>query len=325
MSGIDDSIKAQLAAFLDEDLGRGDVTSEALVDETRAASAHVIARESGVVAGIDEALALCEIASVHAEACAPDGSLVESGAIVIRMEGTARAILGVERTLLNLLSHMSGVATMTRRAIDAVREAVGGGKPAPMPPPGPPVAGARPPVPRITATRKTLPGLRAFEKRAVGLGGGWPHRCDLSEAVLIKDNHLAIAGDVDAAVERARDRLSRTSGNVAGHVDRAGDENPAPHDAEIEIEVESLDEAMAAAAAGAGMLLLDNMAPNRIREVVAKLEAGGVRDQVVLEASGGITIDNVRDYATSGVDLISMGSLTASARYLDFSLEVDAA
>ena len=283
MSAVDDSIKEQLAAFLDEDLGRGDITSEALIDASRGASARVVAREAGVVAGVDESVALCKITNVACDAEVNDGDDVSAQQVVLRLTGTGRAVLGVERTLLNLLSHMSGVATLTRRATDIVRNAAEGADT----------------VPRVAATRKTLPGLRAFQKRAVELGGGWPHRFDLSEAVLIKDNHLALVGDVAVAVERAKT------------------------DARIEIEVENVDDALAAARAGADILMLDNMSPDAIGVVVTALEEAGLRQSVVLEASGGITMDNVGDYAGSGVDLISMGSLTASARYLDFSLEVD--
>ncbi len=276
---------SDLAAFLAEDLGRGDVTSGALVGEGSEALGTVHAGEPGTLAGLEEAAVLAAGAGLEIATHAIDGDELLPGRVVVEIAGAARAILGVERTMLNLMSHMSGVATATQRAITAVTEAHTG------------LHADSPP--RIAATRKTLPGLRALQKKAVVLGGGLPHRFDLSEAVLIKDNHLAIAPDIGAAVARVREHVG---------------EMP------IEIEVESLADALTAAEAGADCLLLDNFAPEGIVEVVAALHAAGLRDAVSLEASGGITIDTVLEYADTGVDLISMGSLTMSARPVDFSL-----
>ena len=278
-----------LAAFLEEDLGRGDVTSEALVPGTSEALGTVRAGEPGTLAGLEEASVLAAGAGLEITTHAIDGDDFLPGRVVVELAGAACAILGVERTMLNVMSHMSGVATATHRAVTAVTEAHTG------------LHADSPP--RIAATRKTLPGLRALQKKAVVLGGGLPHRFDLSEAVLIKDNHLAIAPDIAAAVVQVRDRLGAMP---------------------IEIEVESLAAALTAAEAGADCLLLDNFEPEGIVEVVAVLRAAGLRDAVSLEASGGITIDTVREYADTGVDLISIGSLTMSARQVDFSLHFTA-
>ncbi|HEX9698568.1 MAG TPA: carboxylating nicotinate-nucleotide diphosphorylase [Acidobacteriota bacterium] len=282
---MDDRLRAQLAAFLDEDLAGGDLTSEAVVAEDRSARGTVRAGAAGILAGVEECLALGEIAGVSVEARRGDGDTVAPGDVVLELTGSARAILGLERTLLNLLSHMSGVATVTRRAVDAVAACHrGGGSPQP---------------PRIAATRKTLPGLRRLQKKAVVIGGGLPHRFDLGEAVLIKDNHLAVEPDIATAVARARQAIGT---------------------APIEIEVETAADAVVAARAGADRLLLDNMPPAGVREVVAALQSAGLRNGRLLEASGGITMKNVCEYADTGVDWISMGMLTASPAPIDFSL-----
>ena len=284
---MDDQVLRLLEAFLDEDLGRGDVTSEAVVDEGATAVGIVTPGQPGIVAGIEESVALCTIAGVTGSSTLEDGAEIDAGQEALRIEGSARGILGVERTLLNLLSHMSGVATLSRMAVRVVA-ANHRGTVSPSPP-------------RVAATRKTLPGLRHFEKKAVVIGGGTPHRFDLSEAVLIKDNHLAIEPDLATVVGRARERCG---------------------DLLIEVEVESLEQAVEAAIAGADVLLLDNMSAPRVEQVVKALQAKGVRKGLTLEASGGITITTVQEYADTGVDMISMGVLTAAAPRLDFSLHL---
>lgn len=273
-------IRQRLLEFLEEDLGRGDITSQAVIPRGTRAAAHVIARHPGVVAGVEESLILCEIAGLVGEPLKLDGEDVAAEEPVLWLDGSASDILGVERTLLNLLGHMSGIATQARSAVEFVQ-------------------GTRA---RVAATRKTLPGLRWFEKRAVQLGGADPHRFELADSVLIKDNHLVIVTDVAEAVSRAKSGASFTQ--------------------KIEVEVESLEDAMVAAGAGADALLLDNMSTDEIRTVVAALEEAGLRNQVTLEASGGISIAELRQYAETGVDVISMGGLTTSAPFFDFSLEI---
>lgn len=284
----EDAIK-ELERFLDEDLGRGDITSESLIPAQATAAGRVCSASPAVVAGLEEAEALATILRLEAHARATDGDEISAGAVVLEVRGSARAILGVERTALNLLSHLSGVATQTREAVRAVRNAHTGAH------------AARPPA--IAATRKTLPGLRRLQKKAVVLGGGIPHRFDLSDAVLVKDNHLAVCGDVGTTVRRLRERLGDTP---------------------LEIEVESLEDAVRAAEEGADSLLLDNLDPAAVTSVVEALKTAGLRDALSLEASGGITLASVADYADTGVDVISMGALTSSAPRIDFSLHFDA-
>jgi nicotinate-nucleotide pyrophosphorylase (carboxylating) len=279
-SGVKELTRQRLLDFLEEDLGRGDVTSRAVVPHGTRAAAHVFARQAGVIAGIDEALILGEIAGLVSEPLKLDGEVVAADEAVVWLDGAARDILGIERTLLNLLGHMSGIATQAREAAESVK-------------------GTRA---RVAATRKTLPGLRWFEKRAVQLGGADPHRFELADSVLIKDNHLVIVGDVAEAVRRGQAGASFTQ--------------------KIEVEVESLDDAMAAAGAGADALLLDNMSPTEISSIVTALEGAGLRSRVILEASGGISIAELRQFAETGVDVISLGALTSSAPFFDFSLEI---
>jgi len=277
---VKELIRQRLLEFLEEDLGRGDVTSQAVIPRGTRAAAHVIARQPGVVAGVEESLILCEIAGLVGEPLKLDGEDVAADEAVLWLDGAASDILGVERTLLNLLGHMSGIATQARGAVESVQ-------------------GTRA---RVAATRKTLPGLRWFEKRAVQLGGADPHRFELADSVLIKDNHLVIVTDIAEAVRRGKSGASFTQ--------------------KVEVEVESLDDAMVAAGAGADALLLDNMSADEIRGVVAALEEAGLRNQVTLEASGGISIAELREYAETGVDVISLGKLTMSAPFFDFSLEI---
>lgn len=261
-------------------MGRCDVTSEAIIPADVRAMASLLAREAGILAGADEAVWLAELGGVAATAEIDDGERLEPGDRPLRLEGGARELLAVERTLVNLVAHMSGVATMTRRAVDAVAG-----------------TGAR-----IAATRKTLPGLRWLQKRAVRLGGGDPHRHDLGDAVLIKDNHSRIVPDLAEAVDRARHAASFTH--------------------RIEVEVEDPTRAVDAARAGADILLLDNMSPADVTGAVERLRDAGLRERVLLEASGGIDLDDLVEYARTGVDVISMGALTSSAPALDFSMEL---
>ena len=212
----------------------------------------------------------------------PDGTHVKPGEVVMEVVGEAKRVLAAERTALNLLSHMSGVATLTRKAVEKAK--------------------AVNPRVRVAATRKTLPGLRYFEKKAVAIGGGDPHRYDLSDMILIKDNHIRIVGDVEKAVRLARERASFTK--------------------KIEVEVRSAEEALKAARAGADIVMLDNVDVEEVKKAIELLKAHGLRDKVLVEVSGGITLENIDKYAATGVDIISMGMLTHSAKAIDFSLDV---
>lgn len=268
-----------VAAALAEDFGlAGDITTAATMPAEAMARGVIAARRPGVVAGLDvaaEAFAQVDPAILFEPALA-DGARIEAGAVVARVEGPARGLLGAERVALNFLGLMSGVATLTRRFVDAV-EGTGA---------------------RIVCTRKTVPGLRALQKYAVRAGGGHNHRFGLYDAVLIKDNHIAAAGGVGAAVAAAKRHV--------GHMVR------------IEVEVTDLGELDAALAAGADIVLLDNMDLAMLAEAV-----GRCRGRAVTEASGGVTLDTVRAIAATGVDLVSVGALTHSAPVLDLGLDFE--
>jgi len=271
-------IEALVEGFLEEDIGRGDRTTEAVVPDDLRGRARIEAREPAVIAGLDVAHACFRLlGGVEWEPVVADGERVEAGATVVRMEGPLRTILTGERTALNLLQRLSGIATMTSRFVEAVAGTPG----------------------QVVDTRKTTPGLRMLEKYAVRVGGGSNHRAGLDDGILIKDNHIAAAGSVTEAVTRA----------LVGR----------PHGLKVEVEVQTLDQLDEALAAGAEAVLLDNMSAEMVRDAVAR--AGG---KALLEASGGITLDTISDYAKTGVDLISVGALTHSVRAIDLSLEVGA-
>ncbi|WP_375464752.1 carboxylating nicotinate-nucleotide diphosphorylase [uncultured Methylobacterium sp.] len=265
-------------AALLEDLGRaGDITTDAIVPPDARLDGVIAARQEGVISGADAAViafALIDPA-VSAVVERGDGARVAPGDVVIRLSGPARAILTAERVALNLLCRMSGVATATAGLVDAARPH---GRAA------------------IVCTRKTTPGLRALEKHAVRAGGGANHRFGLDDAVLIKDNHVAVAGGVKAAIERARAR--------AGHL------------VKIEVEVDTLDQLEEALSVGADAVLLDNMGPAQLARAVAMIDG-----RALSEASGRITRDTVGAVAASGVDLISCGWITHSAAIIDLGLD----
>lgn len=268
-----------LLRFVREDAPWGDVTSEAVVPDV-ACRAVIRAKDAGIVAGLEEARALFEHFGVAVRQHSADGRRVAAGAPLLELEGHARAILLLERTALNIIGRMSGIATRTRESVDAVR--------------------AVSPDVRVAATRKTAPGLRMLDKKAVILGGGDPHRYCLSDMVLIKDNHLALV-PLPEAIRRAKEQsLYRT----------------------VEVEVETAQDAITAAVAGADIILLDNMAPDAVREAVRELVGRGLRERVTLEVSGGVAGDDVAGYAATGVDVISMGALTHTVRNFDVSLDI---
>jgi nicotinate-nucleotide pyrophosphorylase (carboxylating) len=271
-------VREYVRGFLAEDIGRGDRTTEATVPADARGRARIEAREPAVIAGLDAARACFEeLGGIEWDAQVVDGESVLAGAVLARISGSLRSILTAERTALNLMQRMSGIATLAARYVTAVE---GTGT-------------------RIVDTRKTSPGLRMFEKYAVLAGGASNHRFGLDDGVLIKDNHIVAAGGVTEAVHRAR--------------------TGTPHGLRVEVEVTDLVELADALAAGADAILLDNMTPGMIEEAVK--QAGG---KALLEASGGIKLGNVRDYALTGVDLISVGALTHSAGSIDLALEVEA-
>jgi nicotinate-nucleotide pyrophosphorylase (carboxylating) len=274
-------IDEAVARALDEDLGRaGDVTSMATIPETTRAHAVMVARQRGVIAGLPLAVATFQKLSpeIEVEAHVRDGADVEKGQPVLTLSGPARAILTGERTALNFVGRLSGIATLTS---DYVRRTDGTKL-------------------RVCCTRKTTPGLRALEKYAVRCGGGFNHRFGLDDAVLIKDNHIAVAGGVRAVLARARSHV--------GHL------------VKIEIEVDTLDQLREVLDTGlADAVLLDNMDIATLREA-ARLAQG----HVVLEASGGLTLDTIAAIATTGVDYVSSGALTHSAPNFDVAIDIDA-
>ena len=265
-------------ATLTEDLGRaGDLTSDAILPPDLDAVAAVVARKSGRIAGLDVALSAFRLLDprISIAVHVADGEDAAAQTVLAEVRGPARAVLAAERTALNFLGHLSGIATTTRDVVATV---------APY--------GAR-----VACTRKTTPGLRTLEKYAVRAGGGSNHRFGLDDAILIKDNHRALAGGVKPAVERARARV--------GHL------------VKIELEVENLDQLREALEAGVDVVLLDNMAPEELRAAVAI-----AKGKVVLEASGGITPANAAAIAATGVDVLSLGWITHSAPNLDVALDV---
>jgi nicotinate-nucleotide pyrophosphorylase (carboxylating) len=272
-------IRPSVRAWLDEDVGRGDVTTTAVVPADAHAGARLEAREGFTLAGLGVAALCFELAgegTVEWEPGFEDGSAVPEGATIARVSGSLRTILTGERTALNVLARLSGIATLTSRYARAVAG-----------------TGAR-----IVDTRKTTPGLRVLEKYAVRVGGGSNHRFGLDDGILIKDNHIAAAGGIGPAVRKARAN--------------------AHHGLRVEVEVEDLAGLDEAISAGADTVLLDNMTVPEVTEAVEK--AAG---RVVLEVSGGMSLDNVAAYAAAGVDLISVGRLTHSVSSVDVALEVD--
>lgn len=269
-------------AALLEDVGRGDVTSRVTVRDEARARARFVAREELIVSGMDAARAVFFEAGgeeVGFAVLAREGDLAPGGSVLAEAEGSARLILAAERVALNLVMRLSGIATFTSRYVEAVAG-----------------TGAV-----VTDTRKTTPGLRLLEKAAVRAGGGTNHRAGLDDGVLIKDNHLALAGGVTEAVRRARAN--------------------APHLLKVEVEVESLAMLEEAIDAGADAVLLDNMSPEEVREAVGFARRS--RPDLLVEVSGGVNLRTVRAYAEAGPGLISVGALTHSVPAADISLEVE--
>lgn len=275
------TINEIVAHALREDLGSGDLTTLAVIPADAEVAAQFVMREPGVICGLPVVAAVFRSLDPALRLLLPiaEGSRVERGAVVASVRGPARAILSGERVALNLLQRMSGIATQTARYVETIR-------------------GTRA---RILDTRKTTPGLRALEKYAVRAGGGTNHRFALYDGVMLKDNHLALLASQGVGLAEAIRRAKAAVGPMV----------------RVEVEVESLADALIAAEAGASMILLDNMPPPQLAEVVAAI--GGRAD---LEASGGITLETIRAVAESGVDYISVGALTHSVRALDIGLDI---
>jgi nicotinate-nucleotide pyrophosphorylase (carboxylating) len=270
-------IEAQVREALLEDLGRaGDITSDAIIPADLPAETALVARKPGVVAGLDVALLAFTLIdpAIAAVVAKQDGSRLQKGDVIATLSGRARSILTAERVALNFLCHLSGIASATAEIVDSVRGTKA----------------------RVICTRKTLPGLRNLQKYAIRVGGGFNHRFGLDDAVLIKDNHIAAAGGIRKAVERARAAI--------GHL------------VKIELEVDTLAQLEEGLAVGVDAILLDNMDLDQMRRAVAM-----VAGRAVIEASGGITPETAPAIAATGVDLLSLGWLTHSVRQLDIGLD----
>lgn len=275
-------LEEKLRRFAEEDIGHGDVTTSQIVPPGTVVKAEIIAKEKGIVAGLEEAFVFTETFGLQAKALAEDGSEISEKTRVLQVQGDAATLLSIERTLLNLLSRMSGIATATNRLVEKLRR-----------------AGYQT---RVASTRKTAPGLSAFDKKAVMIGGGDAHRWGLDDMILIKDNHIAIAGSVKQALEKVRRKASFSK--------------------KVEVEVTGVGQVLEAVNAGADIVMLDNFASKQARKAIDLLKKSKVRDRVMVEASGRITEQNILEYAAAGVDIVSLGAITQSVQALDMSLEI---
>jgi nicotinate-nucleotide pyrophosphorylase (carboxylating) len=268
-----------LLRFIEDDAPKGDITSEVIIPDVNC-SAVIRAEQGGIIAGISEAGALFSHFGVEVTCHKNDGDTVSPGEILVALSGSAKKILLVERTALNIIGRMSGIATQTRAFCEIVW--------------------SKNPSCRIAATRKTCPGFGVLDKKAVLIGGGDPHRANLSEGFLIKDNHLALV-PIEDAIRKAKAYSAYKK---------------------IEVEVETSDEAVIAARAGADIIMLDNMSPRQAADTILVLKNAGLRDRVTIEISGGIDETTLGDYAACGADVISMGALTHTVRNFSVTLEI---
>ena len=269
--------------MLREDEGYGDITSNALIPENKIFYAKLISKDDGILAGIEIIKEMFLEYGIKIISSKNDGDKIAKGDILLELEGNARKILLLERTALNLLMRLSGVATVTNRIVSKVHE-------------------VNPKI-RVAGTRKTAPALQKFDKLAIAIGGGDTHRNALDDMVLIKDNHIAVVGSVKEALRLAKENNSFSK--------------------KIEIEVESIDDAIIACENGADIVMLDNMSPELALNTLNALEEKDLRKDVLIEISGGITEENILDYAPLDVDIISLGSLTHATPSLNFSLDMD--
>lgn len=274
-----------LLKFLREDIGRGDITSNSVLKPNLLASSTILCKDSeqAVVAGLREVGIVFDLCKCSCTALVDEGSMVSRGNEVMRIKGRARDILKAERTALNLLMRMSGIATETKKFVEVVKKISKDIE--------------------IAGTRKTAPGLRSFDKKAIKIGGGRTHRNSLDEMVLIKDNHLVLTGSIGESISSAKKLVGN---NI-----------------KVECEVTDLQSAIEAINFGADVIMLDNFSPQEVENATRVLKELGLRQKCLLEISGGISLANVSQFAKSNPDIISVGSLTHSVKSVDFSLEVD--
>jgi len=276
-------IRRKIKEYLEEDLGFGDITTNTLIKGSGPfKKAQILTREAGVVAGLQEAIILFNFFHVKSKLMKVDGGEIQQSEVLLELEGPIKGILKGERTALNLLMRMSGIATATHKLIKKVQQVNSKIK--------------------IACTRKTTPGFRYFEKRAVQLGGGDPHRYRLDDLVLIKDNHLKMGSSISQIVQQIRGSLSFTK--------------------KIEIEVSSIKDALEAAKAKVDIIMLDNFTPAEIKQTIEVLKENQLREHLILEVSGNITPQNILNYAKLDIDVISSGYLTHSVKALDLTLDL---
>jgi len=271
------NIKKELLRFVSEDIQSGDITSVLL--PKKKIKAKIISRQDGVLAGVKFAGDIFRLKGCNVKIIKKDGAKLKSNQIILQISGNAGTVLSCERTALNLLSRMSGIATQTNFLVSKIRKINRKTK--------------------LYSTRKTAPGLRFFDKEAIMIGGGHKHRMSLNDMVMIKDNHLLVTNSMKGIIKNARKRHKH-----------------------VEVEVENQRDAILAASSGATIVMLDNFSPVQIKKTITALQKKKLRNKVKLEASGGINSKNISAYAKTGVDIISVGSITNSVKGLDLSLEV---
>ena len=271
------NIKKELLRFISEDIQGGDITSVLL--PKKKIKAKIISRQEGVLAGVKFAGDIFRLKGCNVKIIKKDGAKLKSNQIILQISGNAGTVLSCERTALNLLSRMSGIATQTNFLVSKIRKINRKTK--------------------LYSTRKTAPGLRFFDKEAIMIGGGHKHRMSLNDMVMIKDNHLLVTNSMEGIIKSARKRHKH-----------------------VEVEVENQRDAILAASSGATIVMLDNFSPVQIKKTITALQKKKLRNKVKLEASGGINSKNITAYAKTGVDMISVGSITNSVKGLDLSLEV---
>jgi len=271
------NIKKELLRFISEDIQGGDITSVLLPKNK--INAKIISREDGILAGIKFAGDIFRLKGCSVQTIKKDGTKLKPNQIILQVSGNARTILSCERTALNLLSRMSGIATQANLLVSKIRKINRKTK--------------------LYSTRKTAPGLRFFDKEAIMIGGGHKHRMSLNDMVMIKDNHLLVTNSMEGIIKNARKRHKH-----------------------VEVEVENQRDAILAASSGATIVMFDNFSPVQIKKTITTLQKKKLRNNVKLEASGGINSKNITAYAKTGVDMISVGSITNSVKSLDLSLEV---
>ena len=278
------SLRESLIRFLREDIGQGDLTSEYVVDKELKSSSFINCKsELAVVAGLEEAQIIFDMCKCDSKVLVKDGDVVKNGCKVMTIKGRTTSILKAERTALNLIMRMSGIATDTKKFVDIVRTV---SKDI-----------------RITGTRKTAPGLRFFDKKSIELGGGYAHRNTLDEMILIKDNHLAVTNSIREAISMARQKVGK---NIM-----------------IECEVSDTKSSGEAIKSGADIIMLDNFSPQQAQETISYLKKSGLRKKISVEISGGVNLSNIKEYAYALPDMISVGSLTHSSKSVDFSMEME--